>query len=149
MEVIRLEERHLREMEALEQLCFPQDPWPGDLLASALGGEGVLALGLCREGRLWGAALGRLAADEAELHSIAVHPARQGEGWGRRLLLEFLAEVRARQGRVVWLEVRASNEPALRLYHRAGFTATGRRPRYYSDGEDALLFCLKLDNDID
>jgi ribosomal-protein-alanine N-acetyltransferase len=145
MELIRLEPRHLQEMELLEQLCFPEDPWPECLLASALDGHGVLALGLCGETRLWASALGRVIADEAELHSIAVHPTRRREGLGRRMLEAFLDEVRAAQGRVVWLEVRASNEAALRLYHEAGFQATGRRPHYYEDGEDALLFRLELE----
>lgn len=146
METVKLEARHLPELEALERLSFPEDPWPLALLASALEGQGVLALGLLHEGSLRASALGRVVADEAELHSIAVHPAHRREGLGRLLLRQFLAEVEEHQGRVVWLEVRASNEAALRLYHQSGFRTTGRRPRYYSDGEDALLLCWKLES---
>ena len=49
------------------------------------------------------------------------------------------ADVRTRGARKVWLDVRPSNEAALRLYQGAGYRSTGRRPRYYHDGEDALL----------
>lgn len=139
MELIRLDASWLDGLVRLEELCFPGDPWPAHLLESALAGEGVLALGLASHGTLWAVALGRLAADEAELHSIAVHPARRREGLGRRLLEDFLGHARAGGAHSVWLEVRASNEAALRLYLEAGFATTGRRPRYYADGEDALL----------
>lgn len=139
MELIRLDDTWLDGLVELEQRCFPSDPWPAQLLQSALAGEGVLALGLASHGTLWACALGRLVADEAELHSIAVHPARRREGLGKRLLEDFLGLARADGAHSVWLEVRASNEAALRLYFEAGFAATGRRPRYYPDGEDALL----------
>jgi ribosomal-protein-alanine acetyltransferase len=145
MELIRLDTRHLEGMQRLEELCFPEDPWPASLLASALEGGGVLALGLERDGRLLGSALGRVAADEAELHSIAVEPGLRRGGCGRRLLAGFLAEARSRQARVVWLEVRLSNEAAIRLYESCGFRLTGWRPRYYSDGEDALLLRRDLE----
>ena len=50
-------------------------------------------------------------------------------------------EIGRRRGRYagVVLEVRASNAPAQALYRRAGFVVDGRRPRYYPDGEDAVL----------
>lgn len=139
MELIRLGAAWLAGLVDLEQRCFPEDPWPAHLLAAALEGNGVLALGLASHGVLWACALGRLAADEAELHSIAVHPARRREGLGQGLLEEFLGKARGQGARSVWLEVRASNEAALRLYHQADFHTIGRRPRYYADGEDALL----------
>ena len=139
MELIRLDATWLGGLMELEERCFPTDSWPASLLAAALDGVGVLAVGLASHGTLWASALGQVAADEAELHSIAVHPARRREGLGRRLLEDFLGLARAEGAHSVWLEVRASNEAALRLYHQAGFATTGRRPRYYADGEDALL----------
>jgi ribosomal-protein-alanine N-acetyltransferase len=139
VELIHLDSSWLDGLVELEQHCFPEEPWPASLLASALEGEGVLALGLASHDVLWASALGRLAADEAELHSIAVRPARRREGLGRRLLEDFLGLARGMGARSVWLEVRASNEPALRLYRSMGFHTTGRRPHYYADGEDALL----------
>jgi ribosomal-protein-alanine N-acetyltransferase len=145
VELIDLDDRHVAALAALEKICFADDPWPAGLFASALASGGVLALGLCQDDRLQGAALGRVAADEAELHSIAVHPVHRGEGWGKQLLGAFLDRAARRRARVVWLEVRVSNEAAIRLYQGCGFRATGRRPRYYGDGEDALIFRLDLE----
>ncbi len=133
----------LEDLSELEERCFPTDPWPRCLLASALEGYGNLALGLyCPE--LCGCALGRIVADEAELHSIAVHPASRRKGHARALLEAFLEQCRDAGVRHVWLEVRASNHPAIALYGGRGFKASGRRPGYYDDGEDALIYLLDL-----
>lgn len=75
-------------------------------------------------------------ADEVDLHVIAVAPDQRRRGLGAILLAHVLAV--AAGGRVT-LEVRASNAPAQALYRRAGFGVDGRRPRYYPDGEDAVL----------
>jgi len=131
-------------MAELEALCFPQDPWPEALLASALLGGGVLALGLWRAHELLAVALGRVVADEAELHSIAVRPPCRRGGLGARMLQAFIVAAREQGARQVWLEVRQSNHAAIQLYLRHAFHPMGRRPRYYDDGEDALILRLDL-----
>jgi len=78
--------------------------------------------------------------DEAHVMTIAVEARRQGGGIGGRLLAALIEAAAARGLRGVTLEVRTGNAPAIALYHRFGFAAAGRRPRYYSDtGEDALI----------
>lgn len=80
-----------------------------------------------------------LLADEGHVMTLAVDPAVQGRGVGARLVAGLL-EVAASAGlEAVTLEVRASNGPARRLYGRAGFEEAGVRPRYYPDGEDAVI----------
>ncbi|WP_306591350.1 N-acetyltransferase [Geothrix sp. 21YS21S-4] len=80
------------------------------------------------------------AAGEAELLRIAVAPEARGQGLGR-VLLEVCQRELAAEGLVrLFLEVRPSNAPALRLYQRCGWEPCGLRPRYYSNGEDALVF---------
>ena len=80
------------------------------------------------------------AAGEAELLRIAVDPAHRGRGLGR-LLLEACQRDLAEEGLVhLFLEVRVSNAAALQLYRTCGWTPCGRRPGYYPDGEDAVLF---------
>jgi len=49
------------------------------------------------------------------------------------------------RSRLVLLEVRRTNRPAIRLYRSLGFSAIGVRRRYYSDGEDAIEMMLVLD----
>ncbi|GLH72663.1 ribosomal-protein-alanine acetyltransferase [Geothrix limicola] len=80
------------------------------------------------------------AAGEAELLRIAVDPAHRGGGLGRHLLEACQRDLAAEGMPHLFLEVRVSNAPAIRLYEACGWTLCGRRPGYYPDGEDALLF---------
>lgn len=98
--------------------------------------------------RKFNADLQQLAADEAEILMVAVAPAEQGRGLGRRLIARHLSRLAARGVRRVFLEVDEGNEPALRLYTRAGFMQVGRRPGYYAKDEGhaaALILRRNLD----
>ena len=63
---------------------------------------------------------------DAFLTEIYVRPALRGAGWGRQLFEEIEATARSSGAGAIHLEVRPDNAPALGLYRRAGFTATGR-----------------------
>jgi len=80
----------------------------------------------------------------AEMHivTIAVQPDWRGRSIGEWLLLALLALGREEGAHTATLEVRVSNEIALRLYRRAGFEAVGYRRRYYPDKEDARILAL-------
>ncbi len=78
--------------------------------------------------------------DEAHITLLAVHPDYRGLNLGKGLLWGLLYRGWQRQLKWATLEVRASNQVALSLYHKFGFTEAGRRRRYYQDnGEDALI----------
>lgn len=84
--------------------------------------------------------------DEAHISTLAVHPHYRGQGIGEHLLQDALNDAVIRGAQVATLEVRISNEAAVRLYRKFGFEIIGERPRYYRDNnEDALLMIL---NDI-
>ena len=70
---------------------------------------------------------------------MAIAPDHRRQGFGRGVLLQLLASARQRGLERATLEVRASNHTALALYESLGFRTAGRRRRYYSDGEDALI----------
>ena len=76
---------------------------------------------------------------------LAVHPSRRGEGIGRELLKRALSGLQFQSTHSVKLEVRASNEPAISLYHEFGFRYLRTIPRYYGDDEDALVMIVELD----
>ena len=78
-----------------------------------------------------GFALGRVIADEAELLTIAVDPAFQGRGLGRRCLRDFLDACRAEGAGKVFLEVASTNTAARALYGSEGFSENGLRKGYY------------------
>lgn len=91
--------------------------------------------------------LSRKAADEAEILSVAVDPASRGKGISSRLLDLHLRRLAGLAVRTVFLEVDAANEPALRLYDRAGFEQVGDRPGYYrnTSGSPATALVLRRD----
>jgi ribosomal-protein-alanine acetyltransferase len=77
----------------------------------------------------------RIVLEEGEILNIAVAPDFRRRGVALRLLGEVLPRA------AKWfLEVRLSNTNAQAAYRRLGFREIGRRPRYYADCEDALLF---------
>jgi len=81
-----------------------------------------------------------LIVDEAHICTLAVHPEWRRRGLGELLLLHMVDHATALNAAVATLEVRTSNLPAQRLYHKYGFEIVGLRKGYYSDNhEDALI----------
>jgi ribosomal-protein-alanine N-acetyltransferase len=95
-----------------------------------------------------GFAVSRMAADEAEILSIAIAPGQRGRGLSRQLLLTHLGHLAGRGVRTVFLEVEENNQPARRLYDRAGFTVAGRRERYYREAGGEQLNALVMRRDL-
>ena len=78
--------------------------------------------------------------DEAHVTTIGIDVPFRGRGLGEALFLRLLDESVRRGANMMTLEVRVSNDGAIRLYEKYGFSVHGVRPRYYSDnGEDAYL----------
>jgi ribosomal-protein-alanine N-acetyltransferase len=98
--------------------------------------------------RVIGFSVSRIAADEAEILSIAVASNQRGRGLSRNLLLTHLAHLAGRGVRTVFLEVEENNQPARRLYERAGFTVIGRRERYYRELNGVQLDALRMRRDL-
>jgi ribosomal-protein-alanine N-acetyltransferase len=81
-----------------------------------------------------------------EIENMVVAKNSRRRGIADGLLDELLRRAQSEGSSAVWLEVRESNRPALRLYEKHGFCETGRRRGYYSEPlEDALLYELRLD----
>jgi ribosomal-protein-alanine N-acetyltransferase len=102
-----------------------------------------------RSGRtIMGFAVSRLAADEAEILSVAVAANYRGRGLSRNLLMTHLGHLAGRGVRTVFLEVEETNQPARRLYERAGFAVAGRRARYYRQPSGEQLDALLMRRDL-
>jgi ribosomal-protein-alanine N-acetyltransferase len=86
-----------------------------------------------------------LVADEIHVLNLATAPSHRRRGLARMLLAHAIAVGVERGARLVLLEVRRSNAPAIGLYRALGFAAMGVRERYYGDGEDAVEMILRLD----
>jgi ribosomal-protein-alanine N-acetyltransferase len=108
---------------------------PGALLLADMGVEqGFISL--------------QRAADDAEILNIATVPSARGRGLARALLAEGERLCRDAGARRMFLEVAVDNDPALRLYERAGYARVGERRAYYKrrDGTrtDALILAKDL-----
>ena len=94
-------------------------------------------------GKVIGYVMAYLRPDlEGHIMSIAVDERYRGNGIGSALLTEAIDRLIARGARYIGLEVRVSNEKAIKLYERFGFRKVKRIIGYYSDGEDAYYMLL-------
>jgi len=127
---------HAAALALLHGQAFPpRERWGPDAIGLQLGMPG--AFGWIAPGG--GMILARVAADEAEVLTLAVDPASRRHGVGRALLRQALETARERDASAIFLEVAADNTPAQALYAAEDFTIIGRRPGYYPGGGDALL----------
>ena len=95
-----------------------------------------------------GFAISRIGADEAEILSIAIDGRFRGRSLSHNLLLTHLGHLAGRGVRTIFLEVEEDNQPARRLYERAGFATVGRRERYYTQAGGERLNALLMRRDL-
>ena len=121
--------------------------WSDDEMERLLLDRNVVAHRATLGREIAGFILSRLAADEAEILSVAVARRRQGKGLARALLGLHLRRLAGLGMRAVFLEVEESNVAARRLYARAGFREVGRRHGYYpqDDGRPSAAVVLRRD----
>lgn len=104
-------------------------------------------LALIQDGSLAGFAICQCVLDEASLFNLAITPTQQKKGLGLRLLTQLIDDLTDREIQMLWLEVRASNTTAIRLYDKMGFNQISVRVDYYPSNigrEDAILMALTL-----
>lgn len=99
-------------------------------------------------GEAIGFLMSRVAADEAEILSVAVDPRARGRGIARDLLRHHLARIAARGMARIFLEVGEDNRPALRLYDKAGFREVGKRAGYYLKPGGGTVSALVLRREL-
>lgn len=128
-------------LAALHAVSFP-DPWDSAAIAALLATPGTFALHAHD-----GFVLARVAAEEAEILTLAVAPAARGRGLGRALLQAAIRKAHAMGARTMFLEVGVENPSALALYAGLGFVRVGLRKAYLY-GKDALVLRLSLADDF-
>ena len=126
---------------AIEKRSF-SDPWSANSFR-ALFGNPLVTFAIAEHaitGRVLGYVVAWFVVDEAEIANLAVSDEARRAGIGARLLDFAVAAADQRQCRVVFLEVRESNDAARALYASRGFQVAGRRSKYYRKPvEDALV----------
>ena len=137
----RLQWTDIPDLAQVELELFAGDAWSAQSwwaeLAARPRRDYVVAVA---DGQLAGYAGLDLVGETADVMTVAVAAAYQGQGLGTRLLEWVTHRARESGAEALLLEVRADNAQALALYRRHGFVELSRRPRYYQPGDvDALV----------
>ncbi len=142
VELTAMREEHIAWAAELNQACF-SDPWSEEMIADEL--ENPLACYLVAEqnGQAVGYGGFYRVMDEGNITNIAVDKDFRQKGIGSRLLQGLIRCAKEQKISFFTLEVRVSNQAAIRLYASHGFQPVGLRKGYYADNqEDALLMTL-------
>lgn len=139
MNIEIMTDAHVKAVAELEKLCF-SDPWSENSVASEVKNELSLWLVAVEEGRVAGYIGSQTVCGETDMMNLGVHPDYRRRGYGERLILALMEELRQRDSHALTLEVRASNAPARALYEKLGFSQIGLRKNYYRNPrEDACI----------
>ncbi|MCL5023912.1 MAG: ribosomal protein S18-alanine N-acetyltransferase [Nitrospirae bacterium] len=141
--------RHMTEQDiasvvAIEKASFSL-PWSETSFRNELYKPRSMPRVAVEEAVVAGYVCAQTAADEGHILNLAVHPDYRRRGIAAALVAHVIAEFKERGCRFVYLEVRASNHAAKRLYEGFGFTLVGTRKSYYVvPTEDAAIMMLEI-----
>ena len=134
-----LDAAHAGAVATLESLVMGSDAWSEALVADELPRADRVWWAAYEGEALAGYAGGWIVDGQVQILKVGVDPAMRRRGISRELLAHVAADARDLGASRCSLEVRAGNVGAQELYAALGFRSLGVRPRYYSDGEDAVI----------
>lgn len=144
VEIREARESDLDAVHQLERACFPV-PWRREFFASELHQSGRVCLVATRDSYLIGYVFAMTIVDEMHINKIAVAPAERRRGIAIALMHLCMDAARERGVTLLSLEVRQSNAGAQRFYENLQFEPSYIRPRYYPDGEAAVVMTRRLE----
>lgn len=141
--VKRADITHIEEIIAFQKECFSHR-WSDNVLFSELINIDSFYFMMFEEEKMIGFAGYQNVVGEGHIMTVAIKPERRSRGYGKILLSVMFDDMRKKGISDITLEVRESNESAIRLYEKMGFEKTGIRKNYYSDnGENAIIMWRK------
>ena len=140
MRIVNMTADHVAQVAELEKICFGTEAWSERSVASELTNSLSLWLVAEEEGNVWGYVGSQTVMDETDMMNIAVHPEHRKQGIAATLVNNLVDALKTRGSHSLMLEVRASNDPARKLYDKLGFQQVGLRKNYYRNPkEDACI----------
>ena len=136
-------EADLDAVHKLETLCFPA-PWRREFFESEMDAAGRFNLVARRGGRVIGYLFAMWFFDEMHVNKIAVAESERRHGIALRLMEQCTDFAEMHEIRSISLEVRESNSGAQEFYRSLDFERLYVRPRYYPDGEAAVIMVREL-----
>lgn len=140
IKIRRMNREDIPAAAALERECF-SEPWSENAYVSALANENALYLAAeSTDGSIAGLCGLLDILGEGDISNVAVRESFRRKGIAEGMLSELIKQGKERGITAFTLEVRASNEAAIRLYEKFGFVCEGRRKNFYEKPrEDALI----------
>lgn len=138
MPIREMKESDLPQVLAIQRELSFQD-WNEKQFLAEIRASYALCV-VCETDSVEGYAVFHLMGPDSELLSIATKPSVQRKGIGTALLQAGLERLDFSAGDKMFLEVREGNSKARSFYEKHGFAPYGNRARYYSDGENAILY---------
>ena len=139
-----MRESDLPSVVAIERLSF-STPWSEILFFNEIYKQRSIPKVAVIGDRIAGYICANHVADEGHILNLAVHPDFGRRGIANTLVKNILEELKENACRFLYLEVRASNNAARKLYEGFGFSVVGTRKEYYGEPkEDAVIMMLRL-----
>ena len=138
-----LQVEHVSQIVEIETQSF-HEPWSSDSFRDVISNPHFQSLGIFIDQKLAGYIFYYTVMNELHVMNIAVHPSYRQKNCGTKLLTKIHEFGKKGKIQFAYLEVRETNEAAQALYTKLGYKKLGRRIKYYSNQEDALLMYKEL-----
>lgn len=148
--LVRVREMTAEDIEdaaLLEKTNLGKEAWTQKQLIDALTRDDTIYLVAAKAGRIVGLCGVQNISGEGEITNVSVARDCRGEGIGYKMVKQLLERGVGIGIKDYTLEVRASNEPAIRLYERLGFVSEGVRPNFYDEPKDDAVIYWKRSKD--
>jgi len=133
------------QISELEKICFAF-PWSADMVDETASGDNFYGFVAEVDEKIVGYAGAVFALDVADIALVAVAPSYLRRGYAFKLMGKLCSSLNEKGVRYIYLEVRAGNIPAKKLYEKCGFIPVGIRKNYYEDTEDAIVMMKSFVN---
>lgn len=144
----KLTSRDTEEASLLEKRIFGKDAWTKEDFEETLCCDYAYYIVAKEDGMIVGLAGIRNMCGDADITNVMVREDRRRQGIAEKMLRKLMEGSREIGARNFTLEVRKSNEPAIRLYEKLGFVSEGIRPGFYDHPkEDAVIYWLRQEMD--
>lgn len=138
MEIKKFEKKYLDDVYNIEKICF-SNPWSREDLESQIDSGTAHFLVADVDGRAVGYMGLQIFSGEGYVTNVAVLPEFRGQGIASALIARQMEN----DMEFITLEVRQSNQPALKLYEKSGFERVGIRPNFYSNPDENAVIMTR------
>ena len=143
MKIVKLCKADSEKIATIFEKSF-SDGWSEKMINDGFDGGLLNAFGIEKEGELAGAITFSLGLDSVDIEDVAVLPNYRRHGFAKMLIEALITEAKGKGIDKIFLEVRKTNDAAIKLYQGQGFNKISERKKYYQNGEDAIVMLKEI-----